>query len=153
MKVPQINGSFYVLIRNSRGKILKTDLVNFFSCVKSVSNKAYDKYSRKSNMFCYKYFPCFKHVKCHGSYHYHFLVIRKNYQRWVVIKKMEKLSVDFFLKKLVAFLLLVIIFHTAFSKKKSTGDTFICSFATKDVMYFSNSFQISREICNNFKIF
>ena len=63
------------------------------------------------------------------------------------------MSVDFYLKKLVAFLLLVIIFHTAFSKKKSTGDTFICSFATKGVMYFSNSFQISREICNNFKIF
>lgn len=153
MKVPQINGSFCVLVKNSRGKVLKTDLVNFFSCVKSVSNKAYDKYSRKSK-FCYKYFPYFKHVKCRGSYHYHFLVIRKNYQRWIVIKKMEKLAVDFYLKKLVAFLLLVIIFHTAFSIKKSTGDTFICSFAAKDVlMYFSNSFQISRKICNNFKIF
>ena len=79
MNVSQIKGSFYVLIRKPRRKILKTDLEILFRRVKSISNKVHNKYSRKSSMFRYRYFPYFKLLKCYGNFHYHFLVIRKDH--------------------------------------------------------------------------
>ena len=56
VNVSQIKGSFYVLIGKPRGKILKTDLEILFRRVKSISNKVYNKYSRKSSIFRYRYF-------------------------------------------------------------------------------------------------
>ena len=65
----QIKRLFYVLIREPWGKILKTDLEIIFRRVKSISNKVYNKYSRKSSMFRYRYFAYFKLVKCYGNFH------------------------------------------------------------------------------------
>ena len=84
VNVSQIKGSFYILIRKPRGKILKTDLEILFRRVKSISNKVHNKYSRKSSMFRYRYFPYFKLLKCCGNFHYHFLVIRKDHLKWIV---------------------------------------------------------------------
>ena len=34
-------------------------------------------------VFCLNYFPYFKLVRCYGNYHYHFLVVRKDYHERV----------------------------------------------------------------------
>ena len=81
VKVSQVKGSFYVLLRKPRGKISNNDLKILFKHVKSISNKMYDKFSENSSMFCYNFFAYFKLVRCYGNYHYHFLVIRKDYKR------------------------------------------------------------------------
>ena len=81
VKVSQVKGSFYALERKHRGKILNNDLKILFKHVKSISNKMYDKFSENSSMFRYNFFPYFKLVRCYGNYHYHFLVIRKDYKR------------------------------------------------------------------------
>ena len=81
VKVSQVKGSFYVLVRKPRGKISNNDLKILFKQVKSISNKMYDKFSENSSIFRYNFFPYFKLVRCYGNYHYHFLVIRKNYKR------------------------------------------------------------------------
>ena len=79
VKVSKVKGSFYVLIRKPGGKILNDDLNNLFKDVKSISTRIYNKFSGDSSMFCYNFFPYFKLVRCYGSYHYHFLVVRKDY--------------------------------------------------------------------------
>ena len=55
VKVSQVKGSFYVLVRKLRGKILNNDLEILFKYVKSISNKIYNKFSEDSGMFCYSF--------------------------------------------------------------------------------------------------
>ena len=81
VKVSQVKGFFYVLVRKPSGKILNNDLKISFKHTKSMSNKIYDKLSENSSMFRYNFSPYFKLVKCYGNYYYHFLVIRKDYKR------------------------------------------------------------------------
>ena len=46
-----------------------------------ISEKVYRKFSEQSsNRFRYKYFPYFKLVRMCGSYKYHFLVVKQDYQ-------------------------------------------------------------------------
>ena len=80
VKVPQVRGSFYVLIKKPKGKILGDSLKNLFEDVKYISERVYKKFSNQSNRFKYKFFPYFKLVRSHGSYQYHFLVVRQDYQ-------------------------------------------------------------------------
>ena len=81
VKVSQVNGSFYVLIRKSRGKILSETFKNMADDVIHISEKVYRKFSEQSsNRFRYKYFPYFKLVRMCGSYKYHFLVVKQDYQ-------------------------------------------------------------------------
>ena len=80
VKVSQVKGSFCVLIRKPRGKILNDDLNSMFENVKYISEKIYRKFAENSSSFRYKFFPYFKLVRCYGSYQYHFLVVRKDYQ-------------------------------------------------------------------------
>ena len=80
VKVSQVKGSLCVLIRKPRGKVLHDDLSYLFKDVKSRSTRIYNKFSGDSSMFRYNFFPYFKLVRCYGSYHYHFLVVRKDYK-------------------------------------------------------------------------
>ena len=80
VKVSQVKGSFYILIRKPTGKILNEDLNFLFENVKCNSEKIYRKFAENSSSFRYKFFPYFKLVRCYGSYQYHFLVARKDYQ-------------------------------------------------------------------------
>lgn len=49
VKVSQVKGSFYVLIKKPRGKILGKSLRNMIDDVKYISEKVYKKYSDQSN--------------------------------------------------------------------------------------------------------
>ena len=48
-KVSQVKGSFYVLIKKPREKILGKNLKNMIDDVKCISEKVYKKYSDQSN--------------------------------------------------------------------------------------------------------
>ena len=80
VKVSRVNGSFYVLIRNSRGKILSDDLRFMIENVKYMSKKIHRSFARPSSDFKHKFFPYSKLVWCYSSYQYHFLVVRKDFQ-------------------------------------------------------------------------
>ena len=80
VKVSQVKGSFYVLIRKPREKILNVDSNFMFENVKYISEKICRKFTENSSSFRYKFFPYYKLVRCYGSYQYYFLVIRKDYQ-------------------------------------------------------------------------
>ena len=80
VKVSQVKGSFYVLIRKPRWKILDESLKNMIDDVKYISEKVYKKFSDQSNRFRYKFSPYFKLVRHYGGCQYHFLVVRQDYQ-------------------------------------------------------------------------
>ena len=79
VKIPQVKGSFYVLIRKPRGKILNQNLKNVIDTVTNISDKFFNKYAEKWNDFKYKFFAYFKLVRSYGRNQYHFLVVRKDY--------------------------------------------------------------------------
>ena len=72
IRVLEVKGSFYVLVKKPRGKILEDNLRNLFNDVKYISEKRYKKFADDSKLFRYNYFPCCKLVRCYGNYHYHF---------------------------------------------------------------------------------
>ena len=80
VKISQIKGSFYMLIRKPRGKILGDDLNILFEKVGNISKYVCKNFARDTCLFRYSFFPYFELVRCYGSYHYHFLVIRKDYK-------------------------------------------------------------------------
>lgn len=57
VKVSQVKGFFYVLIRKPRGKILSDDLNNLFRDVKSITGRIYNKFEEDCSMFRYNFFP------------------------------------------------------------------------------------------------
>ena len=57
VKVSQVRGSFYVLIKKPRGKILGESLKNLFDDVKYLSDKVYRKFSVQFSRFRHKLFP------------------------------------------------------------------------------------------------
>ena len=50
-----------------------------FENLKKITKEIYNKYTRLSPTFYKSYFPCFKLAKNYGGYHFHFLVIKKEY--------------------------------------------------------------------------
>lgn len=78
VKVSQVKGSFYVLIRIPRGNILNNNLTSMIDDAKFISEEIYKDYSEKSNRFRYNFFSYFKLVKCYVNYQYHFFVVRKD---------------------------------------------------------------------------
>ena len=58
VKISQVKGSFYVLIRKPIGKILGDDLNILFKMVKNISIDIYKEFGRDSCMFRY----CFSHT-------------------------------------------------------------------------------------------
>ena len=80
IKVSQVKGSFYVLVKKPRRKILGDNLKNLFDEVKYISERIYHKFADDCKEFRYNYFPYFKLVRCYGNYQYHFLVVTKNYE-------------------------------------------------------------------------
>ena len=67
VKVPQVKGLFYVLIRKPRGTILGESLKNMTDDVKYISEKVYKDFSNQSNRFRYRFVPYFKLVRCYGA--------------------------------------------------------------------------------------
>ena len=59
-KVSQIKGSFYVLIRKLRGKILNNDLKFLFENLKHISVTIYNRLAEDSSFLRYNFFPYFK---------------------------------------------------------------------------------------------
>ena len=47
--------------------------------VKNTSEKNYKRFSEESSEFHYQFFSYFKLVRCYGCFHYHSLVVRKDY--------------------------------------------------------------------------
>ena len=76
----QVKGSFYVLVKKLRGKILGDNLKNLylFDEVKYISERIYYKFTDNCKEFLHNYFPYFKLVRCYGNYQYNFLVVRKD---------------------------------------------------------------------------
>ena len=79
VKASQLGGSFIVLVKRPKGKILKNDRAFLCKRVQQISQDIYRKYAGNCTKFSYKYSPYFKLVKCYGNYHYHFLVVKKDY--------------------------------------------------------------------------
>ena len=98
VKVSKVKGSFYVLVRKLRGKILNDELpfminnAKFISegiyknndnlrfminNVKFISEDIYKNFAEKTSRFRYRFFPYYKLGKQYDSYQYHFLVVRK----------------------------------------------------------------------------
>ena len=81
VKVSQVKGLFYVLIKKPGGRILGKSLKNMIDDVKYISEKVYKSILiNQIQRFRYKSFPYFKLVRCYGNYQYHFLVVRQDYQ-------------------------------------------------------------------------
>ena len=80
LKVSQVIGSYYVLIKKPRGKTIGESLKNLFENVKYISERLYKKFSDQSDRFRYKFFLYFKFIRSYGNNQYHFLVVRQDYQ-------------------------------------------------------------------------
>ena len=80
VKIPQVKGSFNVLINEPRGKILEDNLKQLFDDIKYISKKVYRQFSDQCNSFRHQFFLYFKLVRCYSNYQYHFLVVRKDYE-------------------------------------------------------------------------
>ena len=80
VKIPQVKGSFNVLINKPRGKILGDNLKQLFDDIKYISKKVYRQFSDQCNSFRHQFFLYFKLVRCYSNYQYHFLVVRKDYE-------------------------------------------------------------------------
>lgn len=78
VKISEVRGSFDVLIKKVRGKIIGDNMKRLFEDIKYLSEKIYMQFADLSNSF--PYFPCFKLRRYYGNYQYHFLVIRKDYE-------------------------------------------------------------------------
>ena len=68
IKVSEVKGSFYVLVKKPRAKILGENLRNLFDDVKYISEKIYNKFADDAKSFPYDYFPYCKLVGCYGNY-------------------------------------------------------------------------------------
>ena len=68
-----------MLIKRRRRKILGIKRKQMFENLKKITKEIYNKYTRLSPTFYKSYFPCFKLAKNYGGYHFHFLVIKKEY--------------------------------------------------------------------------
>ena len=82
VKVSQLNSSFFVLVKRRRGKILGEKRKFLFDRLKVISEEIYDKYASLSKLFEQEYFPYFKPVKSYSNYHFHFLVVKKDYIKY-----------------------------------------------------------------------
>ena len=80
-KVSELNGTFFVLIKLPRGKIFGFRRKVLFDDLKKVTEDVYNKYPERSFKFRMSHFPYFKLVKSYGGYHFHFLVVKKEYRR------------------------------------------------------------------------
>ena len=70
---------YIVLVRKPRGKILGKKQKKLFETVESTTKNIYHNYARDCSNLRYSFFPYFKLVRNFGDYHFHFLVISKEY--------------------------------------------------------------------------
>ena len=67
------------LLKGPGAKILNDTKTFLYDTVQQLSEDVYKKYADNCTKFSHNYFPYFKLVKCYGNYHYHFLVVKKDY--------------------------------------------------------------------------
>ena len=79
VKVSQLNGSFFVLIKRPRGKILGKKRKYFHDKLKEITEKIYRKYAFASGKSEQQFFPYLKLVRSCRKYQYHFLIVKKDY--------------------------------------------------------------------------
>ena len=79
VKVSQVKKCFYVLVRKPRGKILGKKQKKLFETVESITKNIYHNYVSDCSNLRYSFFLYSKLVGNFGDYHFHFLVIRKEY--------------------------------------------------------------------------
>lgn len=65
--------------RGGKKVLFERDKKVLFEQVEEISKNIYHNYARNCSRLCYLFFPYFKLVRSYGDYHYHFLVIRKEY--------------------------------------------------------------------------
>ena len=70
---------FFVLIKRRRGNILGEEKKLLFNSLKRITEDIYNRYSSFLKSFEREYFLDFKLVKSYGNYHFHFLVVKKDY--------------------------------------------------------------------------
>ena len=81
LKVLELNLSFFVLIKQYRGKILGERQKILFNGLIDITENIFRDYALKSKDFERNFFPYCKLVKSHGNYQFHFLVVKKDYVR------------------------------------------------------------------------
>ena len=81
LKVLELNLSFFVLIKQYRGKILGERQKILFNGLKDITENIFRDYALKSKDFERNFVPYCKLVKSHGNYQFHFLVVKKDYVR------------------------------------------------------------------------
>ena len=79
VEVSEMNGSFFVLAKRRRGKILGEQQKLLFDTLKKLTEETYLKFSNMSSIFEKSYFPYFRLVKSYGNFHFHVLVAKKDY--------------------------------------------------------------------------
>ena len=79
VEVSEMNGSFFVLAKRRRGKILGEQQKLLFDTLKKLTEDTYLKFSNMSSIFEKSYFPYFRLVKSYGNFHFHVLVVKKDY--------------------------------------------------------------------------
>ena len=79
VKVSQLKSSFFVLVKQPRGKILGDKRDFLFATIKRISEELYYEYCKLSCVFEKGFFPYFKLVKSYEGFHFHFLVVKKDY--------------------------------------------------------------------------
>ena len=73
VKVSEMNGSFCVLVKRRRGKILGEKQKFLLDTLQKLTEDIYLKFPNRSFFFEKNYFPYFKLVKSYGNFHFHFL--------------------------------------------------------------------------------
>ena len=79
VKVSQLNGSFFVLIKRPRGKILGKKRKYLHDKLKEITEKIYRKYAFASSKSEQQFFPYLKLVRSCRKYQYHILIVKKDY--------------------------------------------------------------------------
>ena len=79
VKVSEMNGSFFVLVKRRRRKIFGEKHKFFSILYKKLTEDIYLKFSNRPFFFEKNYFLYFKLVKSYGNLHFHFLVVKKDY--------------------------------------------------------------------------
>ena len=115
VKISQVKKSFYVLVWKPRGEILGRDKKLLFKKVEEISKNIYHNYARNCSRLRYSFFPYSNVVR--SDYHYHFLVIRKEYRaRWMFF---IMAAVFLVLKLKTSFVFIFACIFTMLSRKKN----------------------------------
>ena len=72
-------GSFYLMIRKKRGKIVSENRKKMFDKIEDICNCIYNDYSQRQDFILRNYFRYFRLLKHYSNYHFHFLILKHRY--------------------------------------------------------------------------